>query len=121
MSHQRIRHLALALAVGLIPLLPAIPVNASSAPRHVPPTSATQLSAARIAQIRDTGPPVMQQAADYVATAPLSKFTTSAIPRASAPLAVSNSRVYREVFGFAFSEHRGPHSRLPELEHEPAF
>ncbi len=107
MSYQRIRHFALALAVGLIPLLPATPVSATSTPPHAAPTGATQLSAARIAQIRDTGPPVMRQAADHVATAAPGKFTTSSIPRGPAPLAVSNPRLYREVFGFAFAQSIG--------------
>ncbi len=49
----------------------------------------------------------MRQAADYVATAALGKYTTSAIPRGPAPLAVGNPRLYREVFGFAFAQSIG--------------
>ena len=48
----------------------------------------------------------MREAADYVAAAPLSKFTPSTVAR-TAPLTVNNPRLYREVFGFAFAQSIG--------------
>jgi len=56
--------------------------------------------------VRDSGLPVMAEASRYIATAPLGKFT----PTRSAPTplaALNNTRVYREVFGFAYASSIG--------------
>ena len=64
------------------------------------------MSAARIAQIRDGGPPVMREAAQNIDGAP---YTAGTKPTTFAPtkLAVTNPRLYREVFGFAFANSLG--------------
>ena len=107
MSYKRIRHFAAALIVGLIPLLSLTAPAASANTQQVPLRSAESMSAARIAQIRDTGPPVMREAADYVATASPLKFDSSAVPHAATQTAMANPRLYREVFGFAFAQSIG--------------
>jgi len=56
-----------------------------------------------MAAIRDTGPPVMRQAADYVATATPRESKAAAPRRTAAETAVTNSRLYREVFGFVYA------------------
>ncbi len=97
MSHQRIRHFAFGLIFGLVPLMPptiaqGAPTPAAVTPVHMP--------------VRDSGLPVMAEASRYIATAPLGKFT----PTRSAPTplaALNNTRVYREVFGFAYASSIG--------------
>ena len=99
MSDQRLRRFILALILGLVPLLP--PAHAQAA------TGASALSAARIAAIRDSGPPVMEEASRYVATAPPGNFVPSSGAPSSALATVSNPRLYREVFGFAYASSIG--------------
>src|SRR2546430_11144096 len=101
MSHQSLRHYVLVVVLALVPLLPAIPAQAASAPTSAPvagtPAAATPgLSAARLAAIRDSGPPVMQEAAQFEASARIShspartttttplQLTTATTPRLSA-------------------------------------
>jgi len=105
MSHQRIRHFAFGLIFGLVPLLP--PTVAQAAPAQLPAqVAAKPLSASRIAEIRDSGPPEMEQASRYVASAPLGNYAVTTT--APTPLAVvSNPRLYREVFGFAYASSIG--------------
>jgi spore germination protein YaaH len=57
-------------------------------------------------KFRDSGPPTMAQAAQFEDTAPRAYAPTSIV--AERPLAVvSNPRLYREVFGFAFASSLG--------------
>src|SRR5437764_5407550 len=113
MSHQSLRHYVLVLVLALVPLLPAIPAQAASAPTSAPvagtPAAATPgLSAARIAAIRDSGPPVMQEAAQFEDSARVNRLAART-PTAT-PLKLTtatNPRLYREVFGFAFASSLG--------------
>ena len=113
MSHQSLRHYVLVLVLALVPLLPAIPAQAASAPTSAPvastPAAATPgLSAARIAAIRDSGPPVMQEAAQFEDSARTSRLAART-PTAT-PLKLTTAthpRLYREVFGFAFASSLG--------------
>lgn len=101
MSYPSLRNFVLTLTLALVPLLPATPAHAATSPSSHP-----ALSAATITAIRDSGPPVMQQAAAAEATAPLNYTRTAALPKAM-PLAVSNPRLFREVMGFAFASSLG--------------
>lgn len=97
MSHLSLRHFVLTLTLALVPLLPAVPAQAATSN-----SSSPTLSAATIKAIRDSGPPVMEQAASAEANAPLTYPKTAALPAAK-PLAVTNPRLFREVMGFAFA------------------
>src|SRR2546430_17682297 len=99
MSHQRIRHIALALTLGLVPLISALPVDATPTPTQAAPMGPPGMSAARIEQIRDGGPPVMREAAQNIDGAP---YTAGTIPTTFPPTnpALSNPRVNREAFRF---------------------
>lgn len=102
MSNQTLRHVVLAALVGAIPLLPVTPAEAAAPVAQTVP----QVSAARMAQILDTGPPVMQQALQYEDTAPL-RYSAAAASAALRTDSTTNPRLYREVFGFAFASSLG--------------
>ncbi|TMD25894.1 MAG: hypothetical protein E6I92_11340, partial [Chloroflexi bacterium] len=57
-----------------------------------------------LTKFRDSGPPVMEWAAQREATAAPRTFTSTPVKPA---LAVNNPRLYREVFGFAFASSLG--------------
>jgi spore germination protein YaaH len=106
MSRHWLRHFVLASICGLVPLLPLAPVQASSLLSAKPPAASTPAESAVLRKFRDSGPPVMENAAQFEATAPVRAFApTTLLPRV--PLAVSNPRLYREVFGFAFASSLG--------------
>ena len=84
-------------------MLQALPVHAAASPGATPAVAAPELSAARVAAIRDSGPPVMQQAADYVASAKPVAFKPASAPATINQAAVNNPRLYREVFGFFYA------------------
>src|SRR5882672_6384028 len=107
MSYQRIRHFALALTLAMAPLLPPTAAQASTAPPHLALANPGHLSAARTAQIRDSGPPVMEEASRYVAAAPMGRFLPSSIQQAPTQTTYANTRLYREVFGFAYASSIG--------------
>jgi spore germination protein YaaH len=110
-SMQRLRHSVLAFVLAVVPVVSVVSVTATEAKAQLPsPTPAASsatgsLSAARIAAIRDSGPPVMQEASDYVASAPLGRSSSTA--RGVSQTAYSNTRLYREVFGFAYASSIG--------------
>jgi spore germination protein YaaH len=110
MSHQPIRNFVLALVVASVPVVPLVlpavaHTSTSMAPAQATPAQIGSLSAARIAAIRDSGPPVMERAAQFEDTAPVR--TLKAAPKTLTPAAVTNPRLYREVFGFAFASSLG--------------
>jgi spore germination protein YaaH len=110
MSKQRLRHVVGALIWGLAPLIPLIPASSVSAatPTHIasvaPATTAVSESAV-LRQFRDSGPPTMAAAAQFEATAPIRNYARPA--KAKAIQSVSNPRLFREVFGFAFASSLG--------------
>src|SRR5690348_9047530 len=108
MSKLSFRHFALVVIVVTIPLIPPATVQAAPA-APMPPASLALggLSAERVAQIRDSGPPVMAEAADYEANAPITRLRTATASLHPLQSAVSNTRLYREVFGFAFASSLG--------------
>jgi len=105
-SYQRFQHFALAAIFGLVPLLPPGSAQASASSAPVAHAASAPLSAARIKQIRDSGPPVMERAAQFEATA-TPHYSPATNATTVTPLAVTNSRLYREVFGFAFASSLG--------------
>src|SRR2546429_1916670 len=97
MSHQQLRHVVFALILGLTPLLPPTLAQAASSSPLIANASMGNLDATRIAQIRDSGPPVMRQAADYVATATSAPFTAKPEQSTATQATVTNPPLYREV------------------------
>jgi spore germination protein YaaH len=91
MSRQRLRHFALVFVLALASLTPATGARAASA-----------APAAPVSSMLDTGPPVMREAADYVAHAPVPHFAAQA-SESTITRTVNNPRLYREVFGFAYA------------------
>ncbi|HEV2035688.1 MAG TPA: glycosyl hydrolase family 18 protein [Candidatus Dormibacteraeota bacterium] len=57
--------------------------------------------------VRDVGPPVMQQTANFEANAPIRSYPQSAVRAISPLVAPNNPRLFREVFGFAFASSLG--------------
>ena len=107
MSKYWSRSLVLALVCSLAPLVSVAPAQASSLARAAAPPTATAPESAVLRQFRDSGPPVMAQAAQFEASAPTRTYapTTGAPNR---PLtALTNTRLFREVFGFAFASSLG--------------
>ncbi|HEY1456316.1 MAG TPA: glycosyl hydrolase family 18 protein [Candidatus Dormibacteraeota bacterium] len=95
-----------ALAVGLLGIATAAPVQASSPAAASRPAAALPPESAALTRFRDSGPPVMQQAAQIQDAAPIHTYA-AATPVKAAALAASNPRLFREVFGFAFSNSLG--------------
>jgi spore germination protein YaaH len=106
MSRHRFLHFAAALICGLAPLVPVAPAQASSPSTAKPLTAAAPAESAVLTKFRDSGPPVMERAAQFEATAPVRAFAPTTAAK-SPLLAVSNPRLYREVFGFAFASSLG--------------
>jgi spore germination protein YaaH len=105
MSRHRFLHFAAALICGLALLIPFAPVQASSPPTAKVPTASASVESAVLTKFRDSGPPIMERAVQLEATAGPKPFVA---PTAIKPvLAVSNTRLYREVFGFAFASSLG--------------
>src|SRR4029077_10747902 len=111
MSTQRLRHVVGALICGLVPLIPLIPTSAAHAsgpaPTHVAAAAMTGPAAAGADSIRGLAPPVMQLAAQFEATAPVRSYPQGSIQGIGIPRTVSNPRLFREVFGFAFASSLG--------------
>src|SRR5258708_3562797 len=109
MSKQRLRHFVGALICGLIPLIPAGPVQAAS-PIQVasPATRALAVPESAVLQkFRDSGPPTMAAASQFEATAPIHNYASQSLAKTQAIQTVSNARLFREVFGFAFASSLG--------------
>ena len=94
------------LICGLAPLMPPATVHASSMSHAAPLVASPPAESAVLKKFRDSGPPVMRNAAQFEATAPAHDVAATAGVN-SPPLAVSNPRLYREVFGFAFASSLG--------------
>src|SRR5438105_6074320 len=108
MSPQRFRHFVMAFVCVLAVLIPAAPVQASSPSNGVSsgaPASAPESAVLR--KFRDSRPPVRERAAAYEATAATRAFAAAPGVSARPAVAVSNPRLYREVFGFAFASSLG--------------
>jgi spore germination protein YaaH len=108
MSRQRFRYFVAASICGLVPLIPAAPVHASS----LLSSPSTALTAAKpesavLRKFRDSPTPVMERAAQFEATAAPRAFDRAAAQKKQAVTAVANPRLYREVFGFAFASSLG--------------
>lgn len=110
-SQQQLRHVVGALICGLVPLIPLIPTGAAEAST---PTQAQNAAAALAvpaaagsAAIRDFAPPVMQRTAQFEANAPLRSYPQGAVKNIGPLRTVSNPRLFREVFGFAFASSLG--------------
>src|SRR5207249_2974836 len=109
MSRHWLLHSAVALICGLTPLIPAAPVQASSLSSVKTPAASAAPESAVLTKFRDSGPPVMERAAQLEATAPdraLAFATTTAV-KTQPVSAVTNPRLFREVFGFAFASSLG--------------
>src|SRR6266571_1704798 len=110
MSKHWLRHFVLATICGLVPLLAMVPVQVSS-PSHfaavTPAAPITPSESAVLQKFRDSGPPTMAQAAQFEATATPRKFAQTHVAATAIPQAVSNPRLFREVFGFAFASSLG--------------
>src|SRR5439155_1298368 len=109
MSRHWLLHSAVALICGLAPLIPAAPVQASNLSSVKTPAASVAPERAVLTKFRDSGPPVMERAAQLEATAPdraLAFAPTTAV-RTQPVAAVTNPRLYREVFGFAFASSLG--------------
>jgi spore germination protein YaaH len=109
MSKHWLRHFVIALVCGLVPLIPVVPVQASSQSHAaaVPAASIKPAESAVLQKFRDSGPPTMAQAAQFEATATPRKFAQTRVAATAIPQAVSNPRLFREVFGFAFASSLG--------------
>jgi spore germination protein YaaH len=109
MSKQRLRHFVGALICGLVPLIPAGPVQAASAiPMASPATRASAVAESAVLQkFRDSGPPTMAAASQFEATAPIRNYATQSLAKPQSIRSVSNTRLFREVFGFAFASSLG--------------
>src|SRR5260370_38673844 len=109
MSKERLRHCVGALISGLVPLIPVVPVQAAS-PIHMAPL-ASRASAVResavLQRFRDSGPPMMAAASRFEATAPIRNYASLGLGKTQAIQTVSNARLFREVFGFAFASSLG--------------
>ena len=109
MSRHWLLHSAVALICGLAPLIPAAPVQASNLSSVKTPAASAAPESAVLTKFRDSGPPVMERAAQLEATAPdraLAFATTTAV-KTQPVSAVTNPRLFREVFGFAFASSLG--------------
>src|SRR5947208_9669971 len=71
------------------------------------PAASAPVENAVLTKFRDSGPPVMERAAQRETTAPLQAFASTAAVRTQPVSAVTNPRLYREVFGFAFASSLG--------------
>jgi spore germination protein YaaH len=89
--------------LGFVPPPPATIAHAAANLTRIAPLEMDGLSAARVAAIRDSGPPVMAAASAAEAAAVSGPFVASHLVQAS----VTNKRLYREVFGFAFASSLG--------------
>src|SRR5216684_5605028 len=111
MSKQRLRHVVGALICGLVPLIPLLPTGVAQAsapaPTQAAPAALTVPAAAGSASIRDLAPPVMQRAAQFEAGAPARSYPQGSVQGIGTPRTVSNPRLFREVFGFAFASSLG--------------
>ena len=98
----------MALICGLVPLLPLAPVQAAaqSSAKSAPAASVAPENAV-LRKFRDSGPPAMEQAAQFEAAAPVQAFAPTTTVKSQIATAVSNPRLYREVFGFAFASSLG--------------
>ena len=106
MSRYWSRSLVIALLCSLAPVISIAPVQASSASRASAPLASAVPESAVLTKFRDSGPPTMAQAAQFESTAPRTYAPTSAV--SATPLAaVTNPRLYSEVFGFAFASSLG--------------
>jgi len=107
MSWLRPWRCALAVVFGIVPLVPVM--SAQAAPAVTSPVVATpsDMSPALLAaaQHNEMGPPVMAEASRYEATATVRKFSATAPARFAQT--VSNPRLFREVFGFAYASSIG--------------
>lgn len=102
MSLHSLRHISLVLILALVPASSVTEARAAPLPsRLATPASAPSIDA-KMAPIRDSAPPVMQQASDYVAKATAPAFHAQPA-RPAITQAVNNTRLYREVFGFAYA------------------
>src|SRR2546423_2461189 len=107
-SPQRFRHFVMAFVCVLAVLIPAAPVQASSPSNGVSSAAAAAApESAVLRKFRDSGPPVMERAAAYEAMAATHAFAAAPGVSARPSVAVSNPRLYREVFGFAFASSLG--------------
>src|ERR671935_91383 len=101
MSWLKLRLFLFALVFGVASLTPV--TNAAAAPA----SSASPRSALEAAAMQnEMGPPVMAAASRFEATAPVRPFKA---PASSATIVsgVTNPRVFREVFGFAYASSIG--------------
>ena len=101
MSWLKLRLFLFALVFGVASLMPV--TNAAAAPA----SSASPKSALEAAAMQnEMGPPVMAAASRFEATAPVRPFKA---PASSATIVsgVTNPRVFREVFGFAYASSIG--------------
>src|SRR5437868_8118488 len=106
MLKHRLLHSVVALTCGLMPLIPLASVQAAVPSSSAVASAADAPESAVLTKFRDSGPPVMEQAAQFEATAPVTRFAPT--PLKVRPItAVSNPRLYREVFGFAFASSLG--------------
>ena len=104
MSRHRFLHFATALICGFAPLIPPAPVHAAAPHAASSLTAQAPLESNVLTKFRDSGPPVMEWAAQREATAAPRTFASTPVKPA---LAVNNPRLYREVFGFAFASSLG--------------
>ncbi|TMG42212.1 MAG: hypothetical protein E6H85_13845, partial [Chloroflexi bacterium] len=109
MSRHWLLHSVVALICGLAPLIPAAPVQASNLSSVKTPAASAAPESAVLTKFRDSGPPVMERAAQLEATAPdrALAFAAATAVKTRPVAAVTNPRLYREVFGFAFASSLG--------------
>jgi spore germination protein YaaH len=108
MSKYWSRTLVLALIFSLAPAISVASAQASSPPRSAASAATAAPESAVLRKFRDSGPPVMAQAAQLEATAPVKTYPATAVGAPNRPLtAVTNTRLFREVFGFAFASSLG--------------
>jgi spore germination protein YaaH len=110
MSKHRLRHFVGALICGVVPLIaliPVGPVQASSPPHAARPAAAIAPESAALRKFRDSASPTMAAAAQFEATAPIHTYAPLALAKTTSVQDVSNPRMFREVFGFAFASSLG--------------
>jgi len=100
MSWLKLRVFVFAFVVGVAAPVSVAPASAA------PATSPATVDSMQLAAMQnEMGPPVMAEASQYEASAPMHAFKAPA----SVPIArgVTNPRVFREVFGFAYASSIG--------------
>ncbi len=107
MSKYWSRPFVFALVCSLVPVLSIAPVQASGPTQAAAPAASVAPESAALRAFRDSGPPVMAQAAQFEDSARPGSYAPATVAPEQPLAAMTNTRLYREVFGFAFASSLG--------------